>query len=280
MASTLIIKNVSYFYSLLKIFSQKSKVTIEIDQNSFKISSVDSPCIYLSISNELFEIDVPVEFTISITDLIKNINVIDSNIVLLDQSFRICSNNNGFTNSLNNCNNNTFNNNCDNITNSLNNCNTSGFNDGNNVTNHINNINHITSNIRNDLYSYVDIPFISPIKSYYTNINTFSTKVIIDKICFKNFIKGNLTFHSENNKLIVEKYSVDMNEKLIIDADFLESGYLDFYCSSSWVEYIFDFYDLINTVMLCFSNDILSIKFILKEYSNVYLEIQVLTLLS
>ncbi|ELA42591.1 uncharacterized protein VICG_00343 [Vittaforma corneae ATCC 50505] len=242
MSSILKLENKPYFVSLLKIFSQKSQITMEIDQNVFKISSLDSPHIYLSFENSLYKIDVPIEFTIRVDELLKNIEILDSSLIILDTSFKIVS----FT----------------------------GCNDD------FNNIAPIDKDLSveglNRIYfSFVEIPFVTPIKSHYVQKEIYSTKAIIDKECIKNFISGNVTYHCENNKLYIEKYTVEMNERLEVDAEFLVSGYLNFYCSNEWIGHALSFYELINTVMLCFSDGLMSIRFILKDYTSSYLEIQV-----
>lgn len=231
MSSILKIQNMQLFVSLLRAFAKKQQVTMEIDLGVFRILSLDPPYVYLSFENDLFTIDIPIEFTIRLDELLKNIQTLDTFICFIDSSFRLVA---GWPTSCSAC--------------SLHPCPT-----------------HLT---------FIDIPLITPIKSYYMK-QAFTTRAIVNKNCIKNMLDGTVTYHHSNGKLLVEKYSPGMNEIIEIDADFLECGYLDFFCSNSWVEHAMCFYDQISTLMFCFSDDLLSLRFAIKESPTSYLEIQV-----
>lgn len=222
-----------YFTASLKAFNKKSQVTFDISPTIMKISSLDSPFIYLSFESDLFSADFESSFTIRIDELTKNLNLLDGSTLLLDRNFLIITE-------------------------------------------------EACVDQRHPFFSYIKIPFINPIESFYLYTNVFHTKLLIQKESLKNFIQGKVhyssderAFDSSENILFIKNNTVDGCETLEINCEFLERGYLNFYCSNDWTEHVMGFYDLIHTVMLCFSDDLLCAKFILKEYSTAYLEIQV-----
>lgn len=237
MATILKLKSNSYFMSLLKAFSNKTHITFEIDAYMIRLSSLEAPFVYLSLERDFFEIlneeevEIKEEFTIRAEDLIKNFNLINNALIMLDSSFKIIS------------------------------------------PPKEQDINF--SDFKNrDKVSYIEIPYINPIKSHYQTVSKFPTRVIIEKECLKNFIRGKVTYQCDKNRLIVKKKSFEIEEVLEIEAEFIEMGYLEFYCSNHWVDTALLFYEIISSVILCFSDDLLCIKFFMKDNKSAYLEIQ------
>ncbi|KAM0679799.1 hypothetical protein GINT2_001970 [Glugoides intestinalis] len=235
MSALLRLKNKSYFVSLLKGFVHTNLLTFEINIDTMKISSLEPPYIYLSLETDLYEITSQVEFSIRTEELIRNIEILDSSLIILDSSFKLVY--------FPGCN-----------------CNSSAS------------LQFILNML--DL-SFVEIPFTSPIKSYYDSSFQFPTRVIIGKEILKNLIRGKITYQHDQKKLIISKSSVEVEETLEVEAEFIETGYLYFCCLNDWIDAALVFYDVINTLILCFSDNVLSIKFLLKDHSSAYLEMQI-----
>lgn len=235
MSVLLRLKNKAYFFRLLKGFSHTKLLTFEIDIDTMKISSLEPPYIYLSLETDLYEISSQVDFTIRTEELLKNIDLIDSSLIILDSSFKLVS----FPG-------------CD-----------------------VNSSPSLQSMINMPDLSFVEIPFTSPIKSYYVSFFQFPTRVMIGKEILKNLIRGKVTYQHDQKRLILSKSSAELEETLVIEAEFIETGCLYFCCSNDWVDPALGFYDIINTLILCFSDNVLSIKFLLKEHSSAYLEMQI-----
>lgn len=217
-------KDKKYFIKLLKSFSSKSQILFEITHDSFKISSLEAPYIYLTLPDNIFSIDTPIEFIINATELIKNIDILKSNFVILENSFKIVEiENEGFLN--------------------------------------------------NDDFSFIDIPFNNPIETFYCHCYEFSTRFIIDKFLIRNFINGKVNYQNDNN-LILKSVSNNCDEKMEIEVDYISKSFLNFTTYNNWMNLIMPFYDLIDTVLFEFTDDLMCIKFLLKEYINTFIEIQ------
>ena len=121
--------------------------------------------------------------------------------------------------------------------------------------------------------NFIDIPFINPIQGHYKNFTGFSTRVLVNKNALKYFPTGTVVY-SNDGRLILKKYDQSHEETMIIDAEYLEEGYLDFCCQNDWVSDIN--IDMISTVMLCFTEGALCIKILFSKFKNVMLEIQVM----
>lgn len=241
MASILRLKDKKFFVDSLRAFSNKRHATFEISNECINISSVDAPYIYLSIENSLFSIDISVSFTIRIDELFKNINCIDSCLVVLEESFKLITFK-GSENIKNDC--------------------------------HIDDISPFF-NLENN-FSYVEIPFINPINSHYIHRDKFPTRILIAKESIKNFMTGLVRYDVTDHKLIVSKQTSEHEEVMEINGDTIEVGHLDFYCRNDWVESILEVYDMISTVLFCFADGLLSVKCLFKDKKSSYLEIQVL----
>ena len=237
MVSILKIYNKKFFNDSVKVFSNKRHVTFEISHDTMCISSIDTPNIYLSLDNSLFNITHPVSFTIRIDELCKNLNLLDSSIAILDESFKIID-----------------------------------FKGINQVNINENLINFCTLN---NNYSFVEIPFTNPINFNYIRKSQFPNRIILPKESLKNFSNGLVQYSIVNGMLILSKQTCEYQETIEITGDVLESGHLNFYCRNDWVESAIELYDLINTVLFCFADGLLSIKFLFKDQAEAYLEIQV-----
>lgn len=123
--------------------------------------------------------------------------------------------------------------------------------------------------------SFVQIPIVNPIEPPYIPVSAFSTTAVLEKESLKNILCGRVTYQIDKNALVVSRHTAELVETQEIQAEFLEKGYLDFHCSNDWVESARAFYDIIGTVMLCFADTVLCVRFILKDSSSAYLEIQV-----
>lgn len=238
MASFLKLENKKFFSDLLKVFSNKRQVTFEISEETMTISSIEQPYIYLSLDKSLFKISSPISFTIRVDELYKNVNLLNSPFVLLAESFRIID----FR--------------------------------GIEYTTELETIVNLTSN-SNANYTFIDIPFINPINSHYMSRSQFPTRIIVPKESLKNFLTGTVRYSIANGQLQVSKQTTEYEETMEITCDILEASHLSFYCRNDWIEPALEIYDIIHTVLFCFSDGLLSIKFLFKDQNEAYLEFQI-----
>lgn len=230
-----------------KVFHQRGQVTFEITQRNMKISTICPPYIYLFISNSIYSISpatvTPIEFTIDSAEIIRNINLLDSNIILLNDSFRIA-----------------------NLIDTDFSCLISKGDSLFDPTK------YHDFDVLN--YSFIDIPFLNPIESCYVLFENFSTKFFMKKEVLKLLINRNVRYQN-SNCLIVKKIGVGFEETMEIEVDYLQSGFLDFCCSNSWLGVVEAFYEIIDTVLFGFNDSIMSVKFLLKAYQDIFIEIQI-----
>lgn len=87
--NTLRLKDKKYFSKVLKVFSGRCQVSFEISRECMKASSLEPPYIYLSLPSDTYSIGQPAEFSINARELERNLDLLDSGLVLLQNSFRI-----------------------------------------------------------------------------------------------------------------------------------------------------------------------------------------------
>lgn len=237
---TLILKDKKYFIKAFKAFSQRGQVTFEIQRDLMMISTLNAPYLYIMFSNDIYSLDVPVEFTVEADEIIKNLELIDSNVILLRESLRIVK----FVN----------------------------FQPDYNDEGLFDSEKYDTFDQCN--YSFVDIPFANPIKSFYCLHKNFSTKFLLKKDVLKIMLNGPVKYQN-SEKLILKKIGLGSEEIMEIDVDYLANGFLDFSCSNTWLSLVNTFYDLVDTVLFGFNDSFMTVKFILKNYKNTYIEIQI-----
>lgn len=270
----LFLKDKKSFFILLKIFHEKNQVTFNINLSEMIISSPESPNFHLLIPNTFYQIDKPFEFTINIEDLISNINLLDTNLVFLSNSFKIFKLNEINTNAI------------------ISNLPEPDSYDISEISKSFNRINEpstistlnkdiipiidnklddiIFQNSIND-YSYIDIPLINPIKSFYKEINSPSVRCFVDKHSLRYFLLGNVVYSIEDSFLVMTKDE----ESVKVEVDFLNKRILSFKCSNNWLKYINKHLEYISKVWFCFSEDLFSIKILFHKLKNVILEIQI-----
>lgn len=228
--------------------STQRYVTFEISVYNIKIMSLSPPYINLIISRELYDVNRETEFTIDCRDLIENLNILNTGIIIINNSFKLVEcltgENTEYTDE------------------------TGNF-DFEKIVNNLDNIDKIF--IKS---SYIEIPLSTPIKGYYRYLNDFSTKFFIDKTNLPILLRGKVTYSNENN-LIIKRQNVEEEELMEINVDYLEKGYLDFTCSNNWIEDLLLCYELIDNILFCFSDTILCVKITFKSFTNCFMEIQI-----
>lgn len=278
MASVLIVKDKKIFTNLLSGISFKNSATFEITPDYFKISTLQAPFFYLVLDNSLFSIDQPISFTIRVDELKKSFNLLSSNVAYLEKSFKIIefegmeclasceAINTAFTKILN-----------DSTTSASVEQIKKLPKSGNNSDVSILNSKFLQTNFQNIEidYNFVDIPFVNPINTYYIEKTYYPVRFFIEKECLRNFIHGDVRYTCDGKKISLISQMPEIFERLEIEAEFFNVSHLDFRCSNDWVTSILEFYSEIDKVFFCFSDTLLSIKFLFTKYPKSYLEIQV-----
>lgn len=275
------LKDKKYFVSLLKSLLGKKQVTFSIRPEQMRISTLHIPYIHVNLSSDLYEIDGPIEFTIDMSDVLASIDLLDSETILLDKSFCIVK----FSPSMR--------------TPDASISPSQGFSKGPSAVEAAR-MADILTHMRKQREntgapgelpkcpkrvddtqfrgsSFVDIPFTNPIKSVFKTAATFHTRCFVDKETLQYFLAGSVRFYNDRNHLIHQRTGDYPQEKVIVDAEFLESGCLDFYCINDWLPNALLFAELVSNMLFCFSDEFLSIKMLFSKHKNVFVEIQVPT---
>lgn len=134
-------------------------------------------------------------------------------------------------------------------------------------------IQETTNNITEDISSsFIDIPFITPIRDNYTEIANFSTKLLITKHALKSLLPGIVTYSNEDG-LILRRFDGASEDLMKIDVEYLQQGYLNFRCSNNWVTTINT--DDISAALFSFTDKLLCVRLRFKGHSDVHMEIHV-----
>lgn len=265
--------NKKVFYKLLKIF--KGQTTFSITESVMEISGLCMPFYHMAIPHGIYEIDIPVEFTIDINNILEYLVDYNSEYIIIINNVNDISRDNIMVHSI--YENNTFNNKNDEVvSNSANNSNTKS---SNNLTHAINSFKIIYNSKYGpeNTYDTIDIPLSTPINSLYRQPNSFTTRVMINKNDLKYFPTGIVKYSTDNGKLIIHSSSTDMEEKVIMEPEFLLEGYLEFWISNEWISRleVGQLCNDIHNILLCFSDGLLCIKMIFNKCKGAMLEIQV-----
>lgn len=124
--------------------------------------------------------------------------------------------------------------------------------------------------------AFVDIPFINPIKSSYCNLYDFTTKFIMDKSLIKCLLQGRVNYQCESS-LILKSTNNSFEEKMVVEVDYIQMNYLNFTTYNNWMILTAPFYDLIDTVLFEFSDELMCVNFLMKEHPSTFIEIQCLS---
>lgn len=225
--NTLRLKDRKYFMKVIKVFSGRSQVSFEVSEECMRISSLESPYIYLSLPDSIYSVKSPTEFTISVPELERGLDLLDGELVLLGSSFRIVS---------------------------------SGGND--------------SEAISSDSYSFVDIPLSNPIRPHYCILEDSPTRLLMSRLAIRNLLRGCVQYQNSET-LAVRRVANEIEECMEVEVDYLSKGYLDFRCSNNWIDAVMPLYEMIQTVLFSFGEGLLSVKLLLRDCRNAYVEIQV-----
>lgn len=236
-------KNKKYVVQLLRAFTDKKQVTFEISGEALKIYTLAPPFFSLCIPNTLYEINQPAMFTMNAGDLLLNIDLLDADIVVLDKSFKMVTALDASED--------------DRIYGLLV--------DGGAETEEV---------VGAHNCSFIDIPFVGPIRSSCKQPAEPSTRLIIGKNILKSFLCGNVTYSNEDC-LVLRKSDSVSEEAMKIDVEYLEKGYLDFCCSNDWVGGVGLCIEMVSTVLLGFAEETMCVKLLFAGQRGVYMEIQV-----
>ncbi len=263
--SILLLKDKNAFSLLLKVFKDKEQITFNINYNNMVLSSLHSPYLHLSISNSLFQINRPIKFTINIKDLLNNIDLLETNVVLLVNYFTFLVVDVELKNTFieeyfksNDAN-------TELILESFLLRTTNSF-----LREECTNIDAKYINFLENS-DFISIPFNTFKKSLYYKVSEFSTRCFIEKNDLNYFLEGNVTYSLEESSLIMTK----SDEKLKVDVEFLTKRFLSFTCSNNWLPQIKHCLPWINNVLFCFSENILCVKMLFKFFKNTCLEIHI-----
>lgn len=233
------IRNRKYFCKLLKCFN-KTQIVVEISKEVLKISSIEIPYIYLALSNSYFYVKEPIEFTINPKILEKSLGLFNSDIFLLNNSFRIIASENIFQETFETSNNDV-----------------------------------IVEKIINDSgYSFVDVPFSNPIISKYVDSGLQDTKFLMSKNALRSILTGKVNYQI-TDRLIIRRVGSEIDEYIEVEVDFLKKGLLNFTTYNNWLEPILIIYDLIDAILIGFCENIMTIKILLRDQENSFIELQV-----
>lgn len=242
MAVILRLKNKKCITQLLRAFADKKQITVDITSSTLRVSSLSPPFIYLSIPSTLYQADQCITFTISAASLLSNMDLLDAHIAILDKSVKLVT---------------TLDSQKD---------------------DHIHRLLTAGGAVDVDAIiadcSFIDIPFIGPIRDSYTRITNFSTKLLIGRNALKSLLPGIVTYSNEDG-LVLRKFDGASEDVMRIDVEYLERGYLDFCCSNAWVGSIGAYLDDITTALLGFTDGLLCVRLRFRGQSDVHMEIHV-----
>lgn len=128
--------------------------------------------------------------------------------------------------------------------------------------------------ISSEDYSFVDIPLSNPIIPYYCALKEFPTRLLMSKVAIRNLLRGCVQYQN-SEALLVRRVANEVEENMEVQVDYLSKGYLDFRCSNNWIDSVMPLYEMIQTVLFSFGEGLLSIKLLLKDCRDAYVEIQV-----
>lgn len=103
-----------------------------------------------------------------------------------------------------------------------------------------------------------------------------STKALLKNIGFLKTFTGMTTYETRDGCLVLTKVLNEAKDVLVIeDVEWLQAQDLYFTCNNDWVSSLETLSDRIESVLMEFSPYILSVKFLFKNFTKSYLEIQV-----
>lgn len=126
---------------------------------------------------------------------------------------------------------------------------------------------------KNDVLVEITIPLMlkKPVE-YFTQCENVSF-LFKDVTMLKN-INGVVVFEKTNNKLVISTTKDGIKDMIETDVEWINENQLYFSCDDKWVEIVNSITGIEN-LMFEFSAYILCIKFLFKDFSETYLEIQI-----
>lgn len=128
----------------------------------------------------------------------------------------------------------------------------------------------------NHAVAQITLPFISTINEDYHKLDVVKTKILVKNAKILGSLRGIVTYTIQNDGLVLTSTADEvLSEIFIYNVDVIEDRNLNFCCSNSWTSVFDTLSDDIESVLMCFDDNILMVQFLFREFGESYFEIQV-----